>query len=69
MNSHSEPMARDPRVGLCGDCRHAESVVSARGSVFCLCRRSFSDPTFRKYPAIPVIVCGGYEAEQRGGPG
>jgi hypothetical protein len=49
---------------LCGDCRHAERIVSAHGSVFSLCRRSFTDPAFPKYPPIPVVACGGYEADR-----
>jgi hypothetical protein len=56
-------MSRDPSVGLCGDCSHAERVVSARGSVFYLCQRSFTDPAFPKYPPIPVVACGGYERD------
>ena len=60
---------RDPRAGLCADCRHAEPVVSERGSLFHLCQRSFSDPAFAKYPALPVLACPGYEAEEhRDGP-
>jgi hypothetical protein len=46
--------------GLCGGCRHCQVVETPR-SVFYLCRRSFTDPRFRKYPALPVRVCSGYE--------
>jgi hypothetical protein len=49
------------RVGLCADCLHARRVESARGSVFFLCRRSADDPSFPKYPRLPVIACPGYE--------
>jgi hypothetical protein len=30
--------------------------------VFYLCRRSFTDPAFQKYPPLPVVACVGYEA-------
>jgi hypothetical protein len=65
----SDPADRDPRAGLCGHCRHAGRVVSSHGTVFYLCRRSFTDPTFPKYPPLPVVACTGYEAETdpRGG--
>ena len=50
----------DARVGLCAGCRHVEIVRSAR-STFYLCRLSFTDPRFPKYPALPVITCIGFE--------
>jgi hypothetical protein len=37
-------------------------VESDRGSIFYLCRLSFSDPEFPKYPRLPVLRCAGYEA-------
>jgi hypothetical protein len=52
------------RAGLCADCQHAQKVVSDRASHFYLCQRSFSDPSFPKYPALPVRKCAGYEAER-----
>jgi len=52
-------------AGLCADCRHCQIVETAR-SRFYLCRRSFDDARFRKYPIVPVRVCIGYE---RGDPG
>jgi hypothetical protein len=54
---------RDPRAGLCGHCRHADRIVSSRGTVFYLCRRSLTDPTFPKYPPLPVLTCVGYDAD------
>jgi len=50
----------DPRVGLCAGCRHVEMVRSAR-SIFYMCRRSFTDTRFPKYPALPVLRCVGFE--------
>jgi hypothetical protein len=49
-------------AGLCHDCRHARAIVSDRGSVFVLCGRSRDDPTFRRYPSLPVLACRGFEA-------
>ena len=55
---------RTPSPGLCGRCVHVQLVSSARGSTFYLCRRSFTDPAFPRYPPIPVIVCSGFEARE-----
>lgn len=48
-------------AGLCERCRHAQKIESDRGSRFLLCRLSFSDPAFPKYPRLPVLRCSGYE--------
>jgi hypothetical protein len=53
--------AIDGRTGLCATCAHAQIVRNARGSEFLLCRLSFSDPRFPKYPRLPVIACTGYQ--------
>jgi len=50
-------------VGLCARCRHAETVVSSRGSRFYLCRVSLVDPRFPKYPALPAIACERHEPQ------
>ncbi|MGA9980503.1 MAG: hypothetical protein WBQ08_17925 [Candidatus Sulfotelmatobacter sp.] len=49
------------RIGLCADCRFVRVVESDRGSQFYLCERSATDPTFPKYPRLPVLQCRGYE--------
>jgi hypothetical protein len=36
-------------------------VTSDRGSVFYLCQLSKDDPSFPKYPKLPVLKCRGYE--------
>jgi len=54
------------RAGLCADCKHAKKVVSSRSSSFYLCRLSFDNRAFRKYPALPVRSCAGYEAARLG---
>ena len=50
-------------AGLCESCVHTQVVTSARGSNFYLCRLSFVDPRFAKYPALPVRQCPGYERD------
>lgn len=52
---------RDPAVGLCATCRHARVVRNRRGSAFYLCRRSETDPRYRKYPQLPVTRCAGFD--------
>jgi hypothetical protein len=37
-------------------------VKSARGSTFTLCKLSFVDSRFAKYPVLPVRQCSGYRA-------
>jgi hypothetical protein len=48
-------------AGLCRSCAHVQTITSARQSTFYLCRRSASDPSFPKYPRLPVLECRGYE--------
>jgi hypothetical protein len=55
--------ARD-RVGLCWSCTHAARVSSSRGSTFYLCRLAETDPRFRRYPTLPVLVCEGYQLKR-----
>ena len=49
------------RVGLCFTCQHARVVRTDRGSVFYQCQRASTDPTYLKYPRLPVLRCPGYE--------
>jgi hypothetical protein len=49
------------RIGLCADCRFLRVIESHRGSVFYQCLRSATDPSFPKYPRLPVLQCHGYE--------
>jgi len=55
-------------VGLCATCRHARTVES-RTTVFWLCERSLTDPSFEKYPRLPMMKCRGYEPGEAGGGG
>lgn len=57
------PLETIRRRGLCGHCKHARVIKSSKGSEFTLCERSKTDPRYRKYPALPVVQCVGYEAE------
>jgi hypothetical protein len=51
------------RFGLCASCLHARQIESAKGSQFLLCQLSQSDPSFPKYPRLPVLTCPGYSAK------
>jgi hypothetical protein len=51
----------EPEAGLCGSCRFSRWIENRRGSRFLLCRLSETDGRFRKYPALPVLRCDGYE--------
>ena len=53
-------------TGLCDICAHAECVTSSRQSTFWLCRLSFSNSRYSKYPALPVLDCEGYEPRSNG---
>ena len=54
-------MKRSENIGLCVECRHTETIVSTRGSIFYLCQLAVTDPRFPKYPTLPVRACEGYE--------
>jgi hypothetical protein len=63
MPSDAAPSAgsRGPNAGLCDTCRHRQLVPNTRGSVFSLCTRSRTDPSYPRYPRLPVLSCAGYE--------
>ena len=46
--------------GLCASCVHAQRIESSKGSTFVLCRLSYTDPRFVRYPRLPVLACDGY---------
>jgi len=48
-------------LGLCSDCRHARRIASSKGSQFLLCAFSKIDPSFLKYPRLPVLSCSAHE--------
>ena len=58
-----DPVDRSQDVGLCARCRHADVVVSSRGSRFYLCRLSATNPRFARYPRLPMLTCPGYRSK------
>ncbi len=54
-----------PPAGLCGLCRHARVVSSARGSRFWRCDEAARDPSLRKYPALPRLACHAFTPARR----
>jgi len=53
-----------PRAGLCASCRFADVVTSSKASTFYKCRLSETDPSFRKYPVLPVLSCSGFHPSE-----
>jgi hypothetical protein len=49
------------RSGLCASCIHARRTGNPKGPGFILCGLSKSDPSFPKYPRLPVMKCPGFE--------
>ena len=47
--------------GLCAACFHGRRTGNVRGSTFWLCQRSKSEPSYPRYPALPVATCPGFE--------
>jgi hypothetical protein len=60
MQESAPPAARE---GLCATCSHARRVTNDRGSVFVRCAYSTVDPSFPKYPRLPVLACSAYVQE------
>jgi len=56
----SRPVPAVP-PGLCGGCRHSRPVQARGSSVFRLCLRSATDPSYPRYPALPMLSCRGFE--------
>lgn len=52
-----------PPAGLCADCRWMRRVRSAKGSEFVRCGRSEIDPSYPRYPPLPVTRCAGHETD------
>jgi hypothetical protein len=50
-----------PAAGLCDSCVHQRVVKNTRGSGFSLCERSRTDPSYPRYPRLPVTACAGHE--------
>jgi hypothetical protein len=52
-------------LGLCANCIQARAISSSKGSQFLLCQLSQSDPSFPKYPRLPVLRCSGHKPKPR----
>jgi len=61
MNDRPDPHQEASRVGLCARCQHARVIESDRGSRFWLCERSKTDPSFPRFPPLPVTACRGFD--------
>jgi hypothetical protein len=61
MSDAQQQKRNSPSAGLCADCLNARRIESAHGSAFMLCELSLTDPTFAKYPPLPVLTCDGYK--------
>jgi hypothetical protein len=59
--SDEAPRPPLPEVGLCSACCRARVQTSARGQRFWRCMRADSEPAFRRYPALPVRTCPGFD--------
>ena len=51
----------EPAVGLCSVCVNVRRVENMNGSTFYLCELALTDRRFRKYPALPVLECVGFD--------
>jgi hypothetical protein len=60
-NTRSAIRPGDLDPGLCARCTHGRLLESGRGSRFWQCMRARHDPTFPRYPRLPVRECRGYE--------
>ena len=49
-----------PPAGLCASCTHAVIVTSDRGTEYLRCALAQTDPSFPKYPRLPVLSCRGW---------
>jgi hypothetical protein len=55
------PNERVDRVGLCAGCVWVRVIENRKGSKFYRCGRSDVDPSFPRYPPLPVLRCRGYD--------
>jgi hypothetical protein len=63
-DSHNAERPDVNAPGLCASCVHAQRIESSKGSTFVLCRLSYTDPRFVRYPRLPVLACDGYSQER-----
>ena len=53
-------------AGLCGSCRSARLISSAKGETYYLCKLSADSEMYPKYPRLPVLRCPGYAVAEPG---
>ena len=53
--------------GLCRTCEHLRLLASPR-SVFARCGLADTDPSFPRYPPLPVLRCHGYSLQRPAAP-
>jgi hypothetical protein len=49
------------RFGLCATCAFGRRFRSGRDVTYVSCERSRTDPTYPRFPSIPMIRCAGWE--------
>jgi hypothetical protein len=62
-----EAASSPSREGLCATCIYARRVANDRGSVFLRCAYAAVDPSFAKYPRLPVMACAAFQTAKRDG--
>ena len=55
-----DPAPDHRRAGLCARCLHMRRTENDRGSVFYRCDYARLDPSYPKYPALPVLSCAAF---------
>ena len=63
MSTETNDAPNRSTAGLCSNCQHSREIESDRGSIFIMCKLSFEDSHFAKYPRLPVLNCSGYRAK------
>jgi hypothetical protein len=54
---------RVPDAGRCAGCAHRRVVRGAR-SEFLQCGLAAVDPSYPRYPRLPVLICAGFTPER-----
>ncbi len=49
-------------VGLCETCSFHTLITTKEKNTFHLCEKGKTDPSFVKYPRLPVLECSGYRS-------
>ena len=60
MMNDSRGAEQQAPAGLCSGCANVQVISTSKGSRFYLCRLSYLDPRFPRYPPLPVIECAGF---------